>query len=160
MPHIHTESGQIDFCSDMLIVHQNKILFRFHDKHGKWLVPGGHIELNETPQEAALREVKEEVGIDVELYVPDSYMGEHDSDGRNLLPPLFMHLHAITPEHSHISLYYAGRAKTCDIQEPMGEEKSGGCVWLTKAELVGHPEISDRMKTYALKALELLWEPL
>jgi ADP-ribose pyrophosphatase YjhB (NUDIX family) len=159
MPHIHTEPGQIDFCADMLIVYKNKILFRYHDKHKMWLCPGGHIELNETPPEAALREAQEEVGLDIELYIPTGYMGEQSDDGKNLVPPLFMHLHEITPEHSHLSLFYAGRAKTDVITEPEGEEKSGGCLWLSKAELVAHPEIGERMKNYGLKALELLWDP-
>lgn len=34
---------------------------------GKWGFPGGAIELGETPQMAAIREVKEETGLDVEV---------------------------------------------------------------------------------------------
>lgn len=35
--------------------------------HDKWQFPGGMIEFGETPKEAAIRETKEEVGIDIEL---------------------------------------------------------------------------------------------
>ncbi|MEA3450492.1 MAG: NUDIX domain-containing protein, partial [Bacteroidota bacterium] len=31
------------------------------------ILPGGHIEHNETPDEAIIREVKEETGLDVEI---------------------------------------------------------------------------------------------
>ena len=32
-----------------------------------WTIPGGHVEKNETPQEAAVREIKEETGLSVKL---------------------------------------------------------------------------------------------
>lgn len=34
---------------------------------GKWFLPGGKVELNETPENAAHREVKEEAGCDVNI---------------------------------------------------------------------------------------------
>lgn len=37
------------------------------DFHNNWGFPKGHLEENETIQMAALREIKEEVGLDVEL---------------------------------------------------------------------------------------------
>lgn len=33
---------------------------------GSWSVPGGHLEWNETPEETAIREVKEETSCDIE----------------------------------------------------------------------------------------------
>lgn len=36
-----------------------------HKWRGKYVVPGGHIELGETMEEALVREVKEETGLDV-----------------------------------------------------------------------------------------------
>lgn len=32
---------------------------------GTWSIPGGHLEFNETPEETAIREVKEETGCDI-----------------------------------------------------------------------------------------------
>ncbi|MFY1633651.1 NUDIX domain-containing protein [Solwaraspora sp. WMMB335] len=34
-----------------------------HRKIGLWLYPGGHVDPNETPAEAAVREVVEETGV-------------------------------------------------------------------------------------------------
>ena len=64
MPHIHEK---IDFTVEVFIVHKDKVLLRMHDKYKKWMSVGGHIELHEDPVEAAHREVKEEVGLDIEL---------------------------------------------------------------------------------------------
>ena len=41
------------------------LLVRSHKWHGKWVVPGGHIELGETLKEALLREALEETGLEV-----------------------------------------------------------------------------------------------
>ncbi len=62
MPHIHEK---IDFTVEVFIVYDNKVLLRKHDKYKKWLSIGGHIELDEDPNQAAIREVKEEVGLDI-----------------------------------------------------------------------------------------------
>lgn len=41
------------------------LLIRTHKWHGKYAVPGGHIELGETMKQALKREVKEETGLDI-----------------------------------------------------------------------------------------------
>jgi 8-oxo-dGTP pyrophosphatase MutT (NUDIX family) len=40
----------------------------WHHGLGKWLVPGGHVETNETAADAARREVLEEIGCRIRLY--------------------------------------------------------------------------------------------
>jgi mutator protein MutT len=35
--------------------------------HGKWEFPGGGIDFGETPEQAVIREAKEETGLDVEI---------------------------------------------------------------------------------------------
>lgn len=44
-----------------------KVLLVFNKKLNKWLQPGGHIEYNEIPTQTAVRETKEETGIDIEI---------------------------------------------------------------------------------------------
>lgn len=45
----------------------NLFLAQSHKWFGKFTMPGGHIELHETMKEALKREVKEEVGLDIEV---------------------------------------------------------------------------------------------
>jgi 8-oxo-dGTP pyrophosphatase MutT (NUDIX family) len=40
-----------------------KVLLVFHNATGKLMFPGGHVDPDETPAEAALREVEEETGL-------------------------------------------------------------------------------------------------
>jgi 8-oxo-dGTP diphosphatase len=47
----------------------SKILMVKQQKHGRifWNFPGGHIEEGETPEEACIREVKEETGFEIKI---------------------------------------------------------------------------------------------
>jgi 8-oxo-dGTP diphosphatase len=50
------------------IVHDNKVLMDFRIKPhggGTWAPPGGHLELNESWEDCARREAKEEAGLDI-----------------------------------------------------------------------------------------------
>jgi 8-oxo-dGTP pyrophosphatase MutT (NUDIX family) len=165
MPHIHTQPGQIDFVANIFIVHKNKVLYRLHDKRKIWLMPGGHVELNEVPEQTAVREVFEEVGLEVKLYNPQNMplvgrLEESETIGadkdRPLLPPMDMEIHALEDGHRHIGLVYFGTSDTDKVVEPEGVEKSGGIAWLTKEEIVKHEGLSESMKNYGLKALALL----
>ena len=42
--------------------YKGKIVMCRHEKRETWEIPGGHIEENETPEEAARREIYEETG--------------------------------------------------------------------------------------------------
>jgi len=50
-----------------ILIEGDKVLLIKHKKLGKWLYPGGHVEENETPREAAEREFLEETGLKVNV---------------------------------------------------------------------------------------------
>ena len=60
MPHIHEK---IDFTVSLFIVEGERVLLVHHKKLNCWLPIGGHIELEEDPEQAAYREAKEECGL-------------------------------------------------------------------------------------------------
>ena len=64
MAHIHEK---IDFTVAIFVVHDRKVLLIHHRRLDKWLPLGGHVELDEEPEQAALRETREESGFEVEL---------------------------------------------------------------------------------------------
>jgi len=52
----------------LIVNEEGKILLaKSHKWFDKYTLPGGHIEVGETMREAVAREVKEEVGLDVEV---------------------------------------------------------------------------------------------
>lgn len=158
MPHIHTAPGEIDRTASVFIVHvaSKRVLLRLHDKYRILLPPGGHIENNQTAPEAALAEAKEEVGLDITLW-QENKLFEHRSEGyQELIPPIALNVHSISPEHRHEDHVYFATTETMEIIEPEGEERSGGCFWLTKEEILVHADLEARVKAYALKALEVL----
>lgn len=151
MPHIHDE---IDYTVEVFIVYNNKVLLRKHDKYGLWLSVGGHIELDEDPNQAAVREVKEEVGLNVELI--GKALPFQDRNYQELIPPVFLNRHRISDTHEHVTLTYFARSET-DKLVLSEKEKSSECRWFTHEEIVlGNENIKDSIKIYAIKSLEEL----
>ncbi len=58
------------FVTSGLIIWNNSVLLIEHRKYGRWMLPGGHIDENERPDEALSREIFEELGISVEIRNP------------------------------------------------------------------------------------------
>ena len=54
-------------CAGTVIVKDGKVLLQRRSDNGKWGLIGGLLELNETYAEAALRETREETGLEVRL---------------------------------------------------------------------------------------------
>ncbi len=132
MPHIHEK---IDFTAEVFVVYQNKVLLRKHDKYKMWLSVGGHIELDEDPNQAAIREVKEEVGLDVILADDLLRVSRDNKTYHELIPPKFLNKNKISETHWHVTLTYFARADTNDIKEVGDAEVSDGCKWFTREEL-------------------------
>ena len=151
MPHIHEK---IDFTSEVFVVYNNKVLLRKHDKYNFWLSVGGHIELNEDPNEAAVREVKEEVGLSVELYRKNSIPCFESEKYKELIPPEFVNRHRISDTHEHVTLVYFAKSFT-DQLILSEKEKSKECKWFNNLELdEEYYGISEPVKFCAKRALE------
>ncbi len=151
MPHIHEK---IDFVAEVFIVNRGRVLLRKHDKYKIWLPPGGHIELDEDPNRAAIREVKEEVGLDIEL-LPDCPLPDF-KDVTELIPPRFLNRHRINATHEHVSLIYFATSRGDKITQG-DTEVSEDIRWLTREELNDPSlDVREQVKYYAKAALDAI----
>ena len=157
MAHIH---GKIDFTVAIFVVHGGNILLIHHRKLDKWLPLGGHIELDEDPERAALREAREESGLEVEL------LGERppttEPGTRALIAPRFLDIHRISDTHEHIGLIYWARPKHEPTPGPSEEGKKLALAaeehhdirWCSTDELDKlRPPMSDAVKWYCRQAI-------
>jgi len=149
MPHIHEK---IDFTVAIFVVHDGRILLIHHRKLNKWLPLGGHIELDEDPEMAALREAREECGFEVVLVGDRPPTTEPGT--RALIAPRFLDIHRINETHEHIGMIYWARPRsgadaTCAVEEHHDIR------WCTREELETlTPPMSNAVKWYCRKALE------
>ena len=55
------------FTATAYVVHDGRVALHWHPKVKAWLPPGGHVEENEDPVRAVLRETEEETGLKTEV---------------------------------------------------------------------------------------------
>ena len=148
MAHIHEK---IDFTVAIFVVRDDHVLLIHHRKLDKWLPLGGHIELDEEPEIAALREAKEESGFDVEL------LGERppttEPGTRALIAPRFLDIHRITDTHEHIGMIYWARPKNGLLALAAAEHHD--IRWCSAEDLDNlEPPMSNAVKWYCRKAID------
>ena len=64
---LKTEDFYFKFRSAGLIMKNNKVLIVEMDNNGYYCLPGGYVEIGETTEETAIRELREETGRDVRI---------------------------------------------------------------------------------------------
>ncbi len=55
------------FTATAFVVRGDATLLHWHKRLGQWMPPGGHIEPDEDPVQAVLREIREETGVAAEV---------------------------------------------------------------------------------------------
>ncbi|MBU0760218.1 MAG: NUDIX domain-containing protein [Nanoarchaeota archaeon] len=129
---------------------KKEFLLIYHNKLNKWLPVGGHMEQNETPDEALLREVSEETGLSVEI-LGKSEIGMGGNVKTNLATPFHVNVHNVG-DHDHCSLFYVCKAKGSG-EIKLQEEEVGGFKWVKKEDL-NQEFIPKDVRNIALKAFE------
>lgn len=137
------------FVATVYVVVDGATCLHEHERLGMWLPPGGHIDRDELPHEAALREAREETGLDVELLVEREGL---ESETASPLPqPRHLLLEDINVYdghvgHQHVDFVYYARADRRAIEPAAGELSGDAWQWVTAGELASDrfdPDVTD-----------------
>lgn len=139
-----------DFTVATFVIHQAKVLLLWHKKLQMWLPPGGHIEPNELPDEAAVREVREETGLEVHLLSQPAL--PPIPGPLQLARPEGIQLEDISPGHQHIDLVYFARPADPTEVKPVANDEVERVGWYGRANL-DHIPITQEVRTWVEKAL-------
>jgi 8-oxo-dGTP pyrophosphatase MutT (NUDIX family) len=126
------------FVATVYVVHDGAVALHEHDRLEMWLPPGGHVDRDELPHEAARREVREELGLDVDLVAP---VGDLESETATSIPqPQHFLLEDINVHdgevgHQHVDFVYYGSAAERAIDPADGEAPADAWEWVTAPEL-------------------------
>lgn len=93
-----------------IVVGRKGVVLHLHKRLQKWLQPGGHIDAEETPWDAARREAHEETGLSVELVEPAPRLAHVD-------------VHPGPRGHRHLDLRYVVTAPPDKPAPPAGESQ-------------------------------------
>lgn len=159
MNNLVSDNARICSTAGGFLIHQGKILLVKHKKLGIWLAPGGHIEGDELPHQAAEREVFEETNIKVQAI---STIPLIDSPESQYFPvPLAINLHWISQKN------YQARLSSQDPSKPhrtklwpKGCEQHLGYIYLVKpiGDIIHKrdPKESDDIDWFTLDQIDSL----
>ena len=136
------------FTATVYVVNDGATALHKHERLGIHLPPGGHIERDELPHEAALREVREETGLEATLVADRADVDA--PNGRPLPEPAHQMLHDIDvyPDgsvgHQHNDHPYYAHPPTRRIVPPGRDEADrDASAWYTPVDLAAAPFDAD-----------------
>ncbi len=148
MPHINKI---YDFTVSVFIVFEAKVLLVHHPKYDKWIPMGGHIELDETPDEALFREIKEETALEVEILSTKPSFTTEETNFTHT--PQYVDIHLAGNDHKHIAMVYFAKAKS---NKHRSSKEHLAIHWLTENDLDNQKyKLSRSVKFYCKEALKV-----
>jgi 8-oxo-dGTP pyrophosphatase MutT (NUDIX family) len=128
------------FTASAVVIESGHILLVHHKRIGAWVPPGGHIDGNELPHQAAVRETHEETGVKVSII--SAAMPQTNKAEAFFLPqPLCMHaVHAVEKgvELFHVDIAYLCRPENVcgsELPEVRHTDEVHTCQWFLLSEL-------------------------
>lgn len=135
-----------------------RMLMIFHRGLQCWLPPGGHVDPDEFPGDAAVREVFEETGVRAEHMRENSLDLEVDDRKESQLPMPFAMAAQLIPEsskdveHIHMDMMYLLEADDT-VGTTSAEEEIEGLAWFSRQEVLDGLNTVDSVRTFARQRL-------
>lgn len=86
---IKNDTMNFNYCARAIIEQDEKVLILCVNDAGYYHLPGGHVEIGETSENALLREIKEEVGFEVTIkkavVINEQFYNKKDSANHSLI---------------------------------------------------------------------------
>jgi 8-oxo-dGTP pyrophosphatase MutT (NUDIX family) len=142
------------------LVDDGRVALHWHRKEQMWLPAGGHVEPDEDPVQAVVRETFEETGVEAEVVA--SSPAYDFAKPAQLPPPIVILVEDIAEgPHQHIDMIYALRPRT-----PVAGLLPG-FVWVSEAQLQANDPVElaacgvdvplmDDVRALALEAIRIV----
>ncbi|MGB2694430.1 MAG: NUDIX domain-containing protein [Dehalococcoidia bacterium] len=123
------------FTATAFVVHEGRTLLHWHRKLQQWMPPGGHLLPDEDPVAGALREVREETGIEAELLaLTPAFAFDEPAQLQAPFTVLIEDSAEAEEPHQHIDLIYFSRPRPGTSREPSAPDDT--LVWVSEAQLL------------------------
>jgi len=144
------------FTSTVYVVNDGAAALHHHPKLGIRIPPGGHVDRDELPHEAGLRETREEIGLEPTLIDDTEPVGA--PAGETLPRPREQLLYDIDGHdgdvyHQHVDHVYFATVPSQEISPEPGEAGVEAWEWYEAEELRGS-DIDEDTVRLALRAIE------
>lgn len=126
------------FCASVFIINpaDKKILLVHHKGFNMWVQPGGHIDADETFEEAAMREAYEETGVKVKL------LGRRFPREDDFVKPLGIQKNRNNKGILHIDVIYAA-VPVNNVEIDCETSEIHNARWFSREELDEIPVFPD-----------------
>jgi 8-oxo-dGTP pyrophosphatase MutT (NUDIX family)/N-acetylglutamate synthase-like GNAT family acetyltransferase len=127
-------ADRVHVTASAIVTGKRGVVLHKHKRLGLWLQPGGHIESGETPWDAALREAREETGLEVSV----------PPDGPRLV---HVDVHPGPRKHIHLDLRYLLEAPDVTPEPPVGESQEVRWFPWHKAIAIAEPGLEGALRS-------------
>ena len=135
------------------LVKDKKVFLVHHKKFNKWTPPGGHIEENETPDQALIREWKEELSLDIDILPAHESAFSGDTNATPIPMPFHIDLEREGFEVPHLGYFFYLKLKDANQAVRILKDELHDAKWFSKEDLL-NLQTFDQVRALASYAID------